>query len=170
MSQCISRARFLRGDFRGDRTILRPPWAAPETSFRECCDGCGDCVRVCPEGILSALAGRPPQVDFARGRCTFCAACVEACRPGALRRPAEDSVPWSYRAQVGAGCLALRGVVCRSCGEACDEEAIRFRFGRGGVAYPEVELKGCTGCGGCVRVCPVGAIAVGAAPPPSAIP
>lgn len=166
MSHTISRAQFLRGDLRGEQTILRPPWALPEVAFRAGCDGCGACVRACPEGILTASKGRLPQVDFARGRCTFCGACVDACGPGALLRPAEKCSPWPYRAQLGDRCLALQGVVCRSCGEACDEQAIRFRFGRGGVAHPEIEPEGCSGCGGCVRVCPVGAIVVHAASRP----
>lgn len=170
MSHSISRAQFLRGDFRGEHLALRPPWALSEALFRERCDGCGACARVCPEGILSAPIGRLPRVDFGRGRCTFCAACVDACRPGALQHPTDGRVPWSYQARFGADCLALRGVVCRSCGEACDAEAIRFRYGRGGVACPEIDAESCTGCGGCVGVCPVGAIAICTAPQSSPLP
>lgn len=170
MSHAISRAQFLRGDFRGERAALRPPWALPDALFRERCDSCGECARACPEGILSVPFGRFPKVDFAQGRCTFCSACVEACRPEALQRPTENSAPWTYRAQLGAGCLALRGVVCRSCGEVCDEKAIRFHFVPGGLAPPQIDGEGCTGCGGCVRVCPVGAIAVGAVPKPNPLP
>lgn len=170
MSHSISRAQFLRGDFGGGQRALRPPWAVSEELFRERCEGCGVCAEVCPEGILHSPPDRLPQVDFGRGRCTFCGACVDACSPGALQRSTKDSRPWAYQAGLGPGCLAKRGVVCRSCSESCDEGAIRFRFGRGGVASPEIDATGCTGCGGCVRVCPVGAIAIRATlqstPPP----
>jgi ferredoxin-type protein NapF len=54
----------------------------------------------------------------------------------------------------------MRGVVCRSCGEVCDEGAIRFPLQRGGTAQPTLDPDTCNGCGGCIAVCPVDAIRV----------
>lgn len=49
-------------------------------------------------------------------------------------------------------------VVCRSCGDACGEAAIRFSPRLGGAACPAVLADRCTGCGDCVSACPVGAV------------
>jgi ferredoxin-type protein NapF len=63
-------------------------------------------------------------------------------------------------ADIGAACLALKRVVCRSCGEACEAGAIRVAPRAGGVAVPAVDAAGCTGCGACRDACPAGAVAL----------
>jgi ferredoxin-type protein NapF len=73
-----------------------------------------------------------------------------------LGRPAAPA----HIAVIGEACLTRLGVVCQSCGDACPERAIRFRPLLGRVALPEVAADRCTGCGECVAVCPVAAIAV----------
>ena len=55
-------------------------------------------------------------------------------------------------------CLAYGNTVCRSCAEACEPGAIRFRPRLGGAALPEVDAAVCTGCGACVAPCPAKAI------------
>lgn len=75
-------------------------------------------------------------------------------------RPGDDiSEPDERVALIGAGCVEPKGVTCRRCGEACDLNAIRFRLQRGG-AQTILDLSICNGCGDCVGVCPVGAIAL----------
>jgi ferredoxin-type protein NapF len=159
MRRGISRRNLLRGDLTGISSPVRPPWAL--TEFTHLCDHCGDCSRVCPEGILVRGADGLPNVDFARGGCSFCGECVKVCRPGALAF-ADDSAqpPWPLTAVIADGCLSAQGVVCRSCGESCPEGAIRFRLRLGGRAAPLVDADLCSGCGGCFRVCPVGAISL----------
>ena len=46
------------------------------------CDGCGDCVEVCPEGSISLVDGAA-RIDS--GSCTECEVCVQACPTGAIR-------------------------------------------------------------------------------------
>ncbi|MFG3593252.1 4Fe-4S dicluster domain-containing protein [Bradyrhizobium sp. RDI18] len=64
---------------------------------------------------------------------------------------------------IGDGCLAEAGIVCRSCGDACPEAAIRFRPRIGLPPQASVNEAGCTGCGECVSACPGDAIILGAA-------
>lgn len=47
------------------------------------CVQCGQCLRACPESVIS----RPGSIG--RERCTYCGKCVEACPQGALRIAGE---------------------------------------------------------------------------------
>ena len=76
----ISRAQFLRGNWRGHKPEIRPPWALQEDLFVEACDGCGACVDDCPQHILHLARGLP-QVDFLQGECTFCGDCSRHALP-----------------------------------------------------------------------------------------
>lgn len=154
------RRGLLRGRVRAVAPALRPPWALAEADFLTRCSRCDACVAACPTGIVVAGEGGFPTVDFSRGECTFCGDCVPPCTPRALSRPAADAPPWSLTARIGDGCLALKGVECRVCGEACGEGAIRFRPRIGGVALAELDASRCTGCGACHAPCPVRAISL----------
>ena len=159
MSDPINRAQFLRGDLRGERLAIRPPWAKPETFFIDLCSRCDDCIRRCPQGIVRRGAGGYPRIDFTLGPCTFCGDCVRSCRHDALAFSDDPSQPaWSLKVEIKTDCLARNGVVCRSCGERCAEQAIRFRLQTGGRALPEVDDTACSGCGECVSVCPNGSV------------
>jgi ferredoxin-type protein NapF len=63
-------------------------------------------------------------------------------------------------AVVAGGCLAVRGVACVACADPCEPRALRIRPMLGGRAMPMVESETCTGCGDCLKVCPVGAISL----------
>jgi ferredoxin-type protein NapF len=154
-----SRRGFLSGRLRAARPVQRPPWAIGADAFVSRCTRCRECLRICPTGIVIAGGGGFPEVDFARGECTFCAACVTACAPAALMRHGA-SAPWSLVATISDFCIAGRGVECRVCGEACGMGAIRFRPQAGGMARPQLDTAQCTGCGACYAPCPVGAIAL----------
>jgi ferredoxin-type protein NapF len=159
VNSSIDRAQFLRGAWRGGRQPLRPPWALIEERFTEVCDGGGRCIAHCPEGILLHGRGGHPEVDFNRGECSFCRECVDGCPTGALQ-VVDGQAPWTLQARIGDACIAYQGVECRSCGEYCEPRAIVFRLQAGGVARPKLTVTDCTGCGACVKPCPVGAITI----------
>lgn len=154
-----SRRDFLRGRISRPPPPLRPPWALAEAEFLAACTRCGLCIAACPSRILEpGIDG--PAVKFANGECTFCGKCAEACEPHALLK-VGDQRPWSATAAIGPECLAAANVVCRTCGDACAEAAIRFHPRLGGAALPVVDGGKCSGCGACVAPCPARAIRVG---------
>lgn len=157
VSKNVSRAQFLRGDFSASRSAIRPPWAMVEPDFVEACSRCGDCIGACPEKILEKGRGGFPQVNFGLGECSFCGDCARSCKTGALD---VERAPWRLKAQIAPSCLALKQVVCHSCGESCPTGAIRFRIAVGVVARPELDAAACTGCGACVGPCPVAAVTI----------
>jgi len=155
----VSRRQFLRGDLRGSRAGVRPPWALPESAFAERCTRCDDCVAACPSSLIVRGSGGYPEMDFARGGCDFCGKCRAACKAGAFRAEAAVSLAaWSHRAIIDARCLSAQGVVCRACGDHCEARAIRFRLATAGRSFAQIDLARCTGCGACVNVCPTGAV------------
>ncbi|MDN6087902.1 MAG: 4Fe-4S dicluster domain-containing protein, partial [Enterobacterales bacterium] len=64
------------------------------------------------------------------------------------------------QAEIQTNCLTQKGIECRSCQDACEPYAIRFAPHLSGIAKPTVDLDKCTGCGECVRGCPVDAIRI----------
>ncbi len=157
-----SRRSFVRGLLSGRTDSIRPPWAARERLFVERCSRCDRCVDACPNAILARGDGGFPTVDFARGECTFCGACAESCKTGALKAdgPRSEASPWNARVEIASNCLSMNGVTCRVCGDRCESRAIAFRLVVGGRAFPMVSDDACTGCGACVPSCPIGSIAV----------
>lgn len=158
MTPQATRRSFLRGKFSTpaeiNRPALRPFGAVEDSRFTDACTDCGDCITACPEAIILRGHDDKPAVDFNKGACTFCGDCIDACQTGAL----EEYQPWHWRADTTDTCLAKNGVQCRSCEDHCDVSAIRFRLMTQGRAEPQIDETSCTGCGGCVAPCPVGAI------------
>ena len=141
------------------RPTLRPPWLLAPDTFADQCTRCGACSEACPEQILVRGGGGFPVLDFNRGECTFCRACGEACEVG-LFDLTDGTPPWQQVAAVGDNCLARRGVMCRSCEDACEPRAIRFQLAAGRVPPPIIDTRACTGCGACVAPCPEAAIKI----------
>lgn len=161
MQKTINRAQFLRGDIRGSRQLIRPPWSKPEASFVDLCERCDECVKACPEGILVRGSGGFPHIDFALGPCTFCRACAEICRHQVFTETTQDeTAAWELDVSINDSCLSMKGIVCRSCSDACESAAIRFQLKTGGRSIPRVSESRCNGCGECFTVCPSKSITI----------
>jgi ferredoxin-type protein NapF len=135
---------------------VRPPWA--REGFTDLCVRCQHCAAACPERIIVRGDGGFPVLDFSRGECTFCGACASACPEPVFDR--QQAVPWQVHAVIAETCLTARGVVCRSCRDACPADAVSFGLAPGRVARARIEAERCTGCGACVSPCPVNAIRI----------
>ena len=166
MGANINRMQFLRGDLSGKNHPIRPPWSSPEPRFIQQCDRCGDCIPACKQKIIKVGRGDFPEIDFSRGGCDFCTDCVTACKPGAIsKQPGTNRAPWTLKATILGSCLSLNSVICRSCAEACVQEAIRFKLEVGGVATPLLDSSRCNGCGECFTVCPNNSVQIAVSEP-----
>lgn len=159
VSNLISRRNLLRG-LRDEAATLRPPFSEMEAVFVERCDGCGNCIRSCPENLLKRGAGGLPQVDFTHASCTFCAKCADVCTVDAFGTSRDIEHAWDLRAVVSDTCLEHKGITCRACESWCDEDAIRFRPALGGCSEILLDQSLCTGCGACVAPCPQSSISI----------
>ena len=137
----LDRRRFLRGRFAQSESVVRPPWSRLAT-IAGACTACGDCERACPQAIIELDADRRPRIDFDANGCTFCGRCAAACPEPVFDRRAAA---FRHIVAIGEACIAARGVVCRSCGDACPEEAIDFRPRLGAPALPSLAASRCTG-------------------------
>ncbi|MER2605990.1 MAG: ferredoxin-type protein NapF [Siculibacillus sp.] len=169
MSVALARRDLFRGRIAPAQKAhgLRPPTAIPETRFTDLCDGCAACAPACPETVIRLDADRRPVLRFEHGECTFCGACADVCRPGALAR--EGIRPWTAVATISGKCLAVGGVHCRTCGDACPHSALKFAPRVDGRWLPAVLDETCTGCGACVAGCPVDAVSVVERPGPRGV-
>ncbi|MEZ2133110.1 MULTISPECIES: ferredoxin-type protein NapF [unclassified Sinorhizobium] len=149
----LSRRELFVGRPAKTKVFIRPPGVSAEAL--EACTGCGACVARCPTKIIHLVEGLP-SIDFAAGECTFCGECRVACPEPVFAE--EDARSFPHVAVITDGCLARHDVACQSCGESCPEQAIRFRPRIGGPFLPELNEEMCSGCGACLKVCPVGAI------------
>ncbi|MDR0806509.1 MAG: ferredoxin-type protein NapF [Enterobacteriaceae bacterium] len=154
----LSRRNLLRGQWHRSSTI-RAPWSIAEEQFTDLCSRCHACVDACETGVLIASSQQAfPEIDFQRAECTFCGRCAEVC-PEPVFRPI-DTPAWQRVASIGQSCLMNQGVTCRSCQDECETGAIKFQLRLGTTAQPVLDMASCTGCGACIRSCPVQAIRV----------
>jgi ferredoxin-type protein NapF len=161
----MNRRRFLTAN--PGIPELRPPWLLNPSTFTDSCTRCLKCVELCPQDILVAGGGGYPRVDFARGECTFCGDCTGACEADLFHNNLDNiDTGWLHKAAIGKRCLTHFGVMCRSCEDACEAQAIRFTLTAGKVPQPVVDTGACSGCGACVSPCPEDAISMVAAGSP----
>ncbi|MFK5895012.1 MAG: ferredoxin-type protein NapF [Pseudomonadota bacterium] len=155
----LSRRNFFQSPLHQKNTI-RPPWAVSEQQFTELCTRCDECISACPEKIIVRGDGGFPEVKFIDSGCDLCEDCLNVCQTQALSRISDDTPAWLHKVKITKQCLPLQGVICRTCHEACDEEAILFDLVAGQVSVPQINFDNCNGCGFCIAMCPVDSIVI----------
>lgn len=151
-----------------DETLpLRPPGASPDDRrFLSLCVRCGNCVRVCPTGIVrpQLFAGSPtawlvPYVTFVSDYCLpTCNRCGAVCPSGALLPFSLTKKPVTVIGKAvleGDLCLLSEDRECGICRGHCPYHAIRLEFNEETYSVlPVVDLDRCPGCGACEAICP----------------
>jgi ferredoxin len=153
---------------RGQDPPVRPPGAADENRFVGLCIRCGNCMRVCPTGILKPDLGLGGVAGFMAPRAVFdggycredCNACGRVCPSGAIA-----SLPLGAKRQriIGAAevdlekCVLAGGQECGVCVSACPYQAVEVvepEEAFPAYPYPRVIAGACVGCGACEYECP----------------
>jgi ferredoxin-type protein NapF len=151
----LTRRNFFRGRKKSTPAAIRLPWVIDEKSFIDGCTQCGDCIPSCDENIIIKGDGGFPQIDFSQGECSFCQKCIDVCeQPLFVDDRVESKSAWSLDIKIKNNCLAMNQVVCQSCQDSCETQAISFKYIQSSIPLPQIELEKCNGCGACVAICP----------------
>jgi ferredoxin-type protein NapF len=155
----LARRNFFRGRKASTSVAIRLPWVINEQHFINDCTQCGDCVASCEEKIIVKGDGGFPEIDFSKGECTFCQKCIDVCtQPLFVDERKDSQAAWQLDIKIKSNCLAMNQVVCQSCQDSCETEAISFEYLTSKTPQPQIELDKCNGCGACVSICPQTAI------------
>ena len=156
-AQHINRRDLFRGRAQPRGPVeIAPPWL--DADQLAACIACGDCIKACPEDVLTANASGRPVVTFEESGCTFCGECASACPEDLFR--SVDTAAWDQKVELSGACLLAQGVTCQLCSDFCDAEALRFDLSGGPVGGLDLDADACTGCGMCVGSCPAEALVV----------
>ncbi len=153
-----------------DELIIKGQGGYPQMNFnRGGCDFCEQCLNVCEAGALKKIPfsgtflakNKSANKKSANNNNSSNRESNRDSNKEALSESASGSFlpPWHIKASIDLNkCLSMNATICRSCGESCDDEAIKFILELGGIAEPVLNTETCTGCGACYSVCPVQAV------------
>ncbi|MCF6201567.1 MAG: 4Fe-4S binding protein [Hydrogenimonas sp.] len=147
----------LRGGKKESNSPIRPPYNAEKDLFSRLCPDCEEksCAGVCEEDIIEIGEDGTPRLLLQKRGCTFCSACLDACKAGVLSDRSLNFIDASVEIDI-LRCMAWHQSICSSCKDPCLEDAINFL----GLFRPEIESQKCTACGWCISVCPTEAIKI----------
>lgn len=154
-----TRRNFFRGKRPSQKKELRLPWMKSEQDLYEHCTQCSDCISACETNIIVKGDGGFPSVDFSKDECTFCQKCVQACNEPIFVNDLTQE-PWQVQTLIKDSCLAKNQILCQSCQDSCEPQAITFQYLLSSVPQPKINQVDCNGCGACVSVCPQSAIEI----------
>jgi len=85
----------------------------PSIEIGAACNGCGECVAVCPRQVLVMEEDRAKATNILE--CSLCKLCSDACEAGAVKiSPVLDSFVFSVES---VGCMPARDLVARAASE-----------------------------------------------------
>ncbi|MFA9500702.1 ferredoxin-type protein NapF [Mannheimia sp. E30BD] len=130
------------------RQAARPPFAVAEPLFLKNCNGCGECVKACPYGLIILKESKAIlEIDFSA--CDLCGNCATACPNGALASNTQPDT--GLRPTFDFSCLRQNNQACFFCETACREQAISFDLT---TRKMQLNSDKCNGCGECKTACP----------------
>jgi len=151
-----------------DELIVKGRGGFPQMDFkRGGCDFCEDCLNVCETSALKKIPinnvtpGNTKTNIKSDNSDNKEEESSESSLDLAFNKETSDDKeaylpPWQIKANIDlTNCLSMNATICRSCGESCDDKAIKFDLKLGGIAEPVLNVEQCTGCGACFAVCPV---------------
>jgi MauM/NapG family ferredoxin protein len=164
--------RFIPPNAKKAQSAIRPPGSTEESLYDRCIR-CGECVKVCPTGVIQpGQAGNPekiwtPSLATRLGYCDYsCNSCGKICPTGAI---SSLNIEEKRLAVIGIAkidqtrCITwAEGRDCIVCEEMCPVPVKAIKLGgggqghgSGGARHPQVIDDLCIGCGICEHQCPV---------------
>ena len=164
--------RFFPAAVRTTLSYIRPPGSS-EVSLYNQCVRCGECIKVCPTGVIqpsptgSQAKLWTPVLKTRLSYCDYsCNSCGIICPTGAITNLTLEE---KRKAVIGVARIDQTKCItwaedrdCIVCEEMCPvpEKAIRLGGGgqgrgSGGGRHPQVIEELCIGCGICEHQCPV---------------
>lgn len=130
------------------KSAPRPPFALAEPLFFKQCNGCSDCIKACPYGLIQLKEDKASiEIDFSA--CDLCGKCAETCQTGALALNTHPDT--GLRPEFDFACLRQHHQYCIFCETACREKAISFDPIKRKM---QLNTEKCNGCGECKIACP----------------
>jgi ferredoxin-type protein NapF len=152
------RAFFMTGKVKDVNSDIHLPWLKSAEHFLDKCTQCQACLEHCPETIIEKGQGGYPTVNFTLGECTYCQACANHCPENLF--DLDQSSPWLLKHNISDKCFTEHGIVCQSCRDVCEPQAISFKYVHAAIPKPELDTSLCNSCGACVSSCPANAISL----------